>query len=972
MIQGLISVREVSRSDTVAVSYKRTRKGKVRKQVRPVYLRSDVACGVLGCVSCIEKDTSSQHPVISSVQPIVLPDPETTAGQTDFLCQDDCVRNCVLTYSSLNFSQQVSRARTDKLRSLCKRNDPSSDRRFFAFPNEFHNETFVPFEAGSSSTESRAFFATVAAAKWYASHLSLPSASVLVLTSTEARRDEARSLGVTALTVWEYADSLRSEIPLAGEFLTEPSQSGTSTGDVLYPAHLSAEEISDGIREGRLSQGVLRMAMGTCNRATVSSFEIVGKADLNRALDGDLVAVERVSDHSLSATPSIEDEDSDPNDLTGTITESAADDMAERLLGHTDELPENGSIRGRVVGIIKRNWKEYSGTIRSEGDEDDHRQDRMFVPADSRVPFVRIRTRNAKQLIGKRIVVVIDSWERTARSPSGHWVSIIGNAGDRDTESDVILREHNVITRPFSKEVMACLPPADFQPGPEEIAKRLDLRGVPVCSIDPPGCKDIDDALSCEKLSNGNFRVGVHIADVTHFVHPGTAIDLEASERCTTVYLVEKRTDMLPGLLTADLCSLREKVDRLCFSVIWEMTPEGEIVGTEFHKAIIRSRASLTYAAAQNMIEDLSDVSDLTVSIRNLNQLAKKIRQARMDRGALELASQEVRFELDSETRDPTDVAVYQSRDTNKLVEEFMVLANQAVAQQILRHFPSTSVLRRHPPPKQAHLDALKHILEKQGFDDFRYNTNKELAESLGRINRTKDPYFNRLVRVMTTRCMNQATYFCTGDIDPGSFWHYGLAMDLYTHFTSPIRRYADVLVHRLLSASLGLTMLPETLQTKTLIHNQCEIMNTKHKLAQLAGRASSELHIYLYFKKIGEVICDAVVTRIRLTKRGQVALHVLSPTYGVEGVVSISSGWSFDARSETATMIHDSVQIAVFDHVMVKVIADDSNFRFRTLFEFVRKSSETDIALPATDSVRKQVESQMFPDRISRGQSSK
>lgn len=960
MIEGLISLNIIEKCDSVCVSYKRTRRGKIRKQVRPVYFRDDLSCGVVGCSACAEKDTVTQQPALGTTRPILVPDAETAMSQTDFICNDSCVSNCVLTYTALNALQQTNRNRADKLRSLCKK----QERPFFAFPNEFHQETFVPFPSTSTAADDRSFNATLATAKWYAAHLALPVSSVIILTCSEKRRDGAREVGLSAMTVWEYSDSVRTEFPLAGESLASPSDVSAVEGEMVYPPHLSTTQITEGIQQGRFQQGVLRMAMGTCSRGTVSGIEIVGKMDLNRALDGDIVAIEIFPEAVVPVTPVMDDEDADPAAMSAAVTESATDVMAERLLMEDEESGVPGGTRGRVLGIMKRNWKEYSGTLRSEGDEDEHRQDRMFVPADARVPFIRIRTRNAKELIGKRIVVVIDSWDRTSKSPSGHWVAILGKAGDRDTESDVILREHHVITRPFSKDVMACLPPSNYKPGAEDITNRLDLRSIPLCSIDPPGCKDIDDALSCQILPNGNFQVGVHIADVTHFVQPGSAIDLEAAERCTTVYLVEKRTDMLPGLLTADLCSLREKVDRLCFSVIWEMTKDGEIVNTEFHKAIINSRASLTYAAAQGMIDDSKDQSDLTKSIRNLNMLAKKIRQARMDRGALELASQEVRFELDSETQDPTDVAVYQSRDTNKLVEEFMVLANQAVARQILAHFPSTSVLRRHPPPKEAHLDALKEILEKQGFHDFKYGTNKELAESLSKVQRKRDPFFNRLVRVMTTRCMNQATYFCTGDVDPGSFWHYGLAMDLYTHFTSPIRRYADVLVHRLLSASLGISKLPESLQTKTLIHNQCDTMNIKHKMAQLAGRASSELHIYLFFKKFGNVECDTIVTRIRLTKRGHIALHVLSSKYGVEGVVTIPSGWSFDSPTETATMVNEGTQISVFDHVMVKITADDSNFRFRTLFEFIRKTADSEIGMETKAGDSKKIEKQMFPDR--------
>ena len=956
-MDGLISLSVAEKDGMTRVSYKRTRRGKIRKLVRPIYFRGDISCGLMGCSVCSEKDGVYHHPTLQPMKQILIIDPETACNQTDFIVSDDCVTNCVLSYTSLNAAQNSNRNRADKLRNLCKpnvENNINSNRSFYAFPNEFLSETFVPFPATEATSAERDFKACIAVAKWYAAHLAIPSENVILLVSSEARRDVAVTEGVNSLTVWDYAESVRELYPLAGENLTAPAQLVSEIGEFMYPAHLSLDEISAGIQAGRLVQGVIRMAMGTCNRASVGTIEIVGKLDLNRAIDGDIVGIELISkDTTVAEVLSENDEDESPEP-------SAVDEMADRMLD-TDRS-DGEKLQGRVVGIVKRNWKEYAGSLRTEADEDEHRQDRMFIPADPRIPFIRIRTRNVGELVGKRIVVVIDSWDRSSKSPSGHWVAIMGLTGDRDTESAVILREHGVITRDFSRDVMACLPASDFKPSDEEIAKRLDLRNIPVCSIDPPGCKDIDDALSCESLPNGNFRVGVHIADVTHFVHPESAIDLEAAERCTTVYLVEKRTDMLPGLLTADLCSLREKVDRLCFSVVWEMTENGDIVHTEFHKAVINSRASLTYAAAQSMIDDASDKSELTASIRNLNVLAKRIRLARAQRGALELASQEVRFELDNETKDPTAVALYQTRDTNKLVEEFMVLANQSVARQILSHFPSISVLRNHPPPKESQLEILKNILLKQGYSDFNYSTNKELAESLSILNRRNDPFFNRLVRLMTTRCMNQAAYFCTGDVDPGSYWHYGLAMDLYTHFTSPIRRYADVLVHRLLSASLGLTKLPDNFQSKSGIHNQCDVMNYKHKMAQLAGRASAELHIYLFFRKIGAQVCDSVVTQVRITKRGHIALHVLSPVYGVEGVVTIPSGWSFDTEAEAATSIADGASITVFDHVMVRIKADDSNHRYKTVFEFLHKSSAIEYSEAVNDVKRKKIQEAIFP----------
>lgn len=963
-MEGLISCKTAEHIDAIGISYKRTRRGKIRKVVRPVYFRADVACGVKGCSSCAERDLASSDNVLDAGKPIIFVDCDTALRQIDFILQDPSLSNCVVCYTAMNYVSGSNRRKSEMLRAICS-TSPSNEsysRGFYAFPNEFVSETFVPLPNATSRSEERDFQAILSACKWYISHLSLPLDRLILLTTREEARDAARAHGIASQTVWEYAESKRTEFPMAGESLAAPSEQDDVPSGFIYGAHLSMDEINRALREGKLQQGVLRMAMGTCSRGSVGDVEIIGKLNLNRAFDGDIVAIEALPTAEAPETSSSDTRTEDPDDdisTEGHTSDTPFDLFAERILSESDMASSDYAKRARVVGIMKRNWKEYAGTLRPEDDES--KQDRMFVPTDPRIPFIRIRTRNSADLMGNRVVVVVDSWDRTSKSPNGHWISILGKAGDRDTESDVILREHDVITRPFSKAVLACLPPEGFKPGDSDIMGRLDLRGIPVCSIDPPGCKDIDDALSCECLPSGNFRVGVHIADVTHFVHPGSAIDLEAAERCTTVYLVEKRTDMLPALLTADLCSLKEKVDRLCFSVVWEITPEGEIVSTEFHKAVIHSEASLTYYAAQSRIEDQSDHSPLTLSIRNLNILAKKIRQARMNRGALELASQEVRFELDNETRDPTDVIAYKSLDTNKLVEEFMVLANQAVARQVLSHFPSTSVLRRHPPPRDIQLEALKDILDKNGFKDFRYATNKELAESLAKINRAKDPFFNRLIRMMTTRCMNQAVYFCTGDVDPGSYWHYGLAMDLYTHFTSPIRRYADILTHRLLAASLGIAKLPDSLQTKTAIHNQCDTMNLKHKLAQLAGRASAELHIYLYFKRIGPQECDSIITRIRLTKAGQIALHVLSSRYGVEGIVVIPKGWSFDADRESVTDILDGVTLTVFDHVIVRITADDTYFRFRTVFEFVRKSDEGDISKKDLEKERRLIEKEIF-----------
>uniref|UniRef100_A0A0G4G6P6 Ribosomal RNA-processing protein 44 n=1 Tax=Chromera velia CCMP2878 TaxID=1169474 RepID=A0A0G4G6P6_9ALVE len=770
-----------------------------------------------------------------------------------------------------------------------------------------------------------------------------------------------------------------------------------------YRSHLSKEAIEEGLKSRNLGKGTIRMSRTSSLSAKVQIFggfgvwkrskdvaltvSVNGWENLNRAVDGDSVAVRVLEgEGGVRVGTSVEDPTAtevgnrilvgDEERDEGTVESVMEEGKHEKGKGAGKgekgstmqmDVDTEGVLAGEVVGIIRRNWREYCGTLRpleeetTTGGSSLVLTDRMFIPANPSIPFIKIRTRQSAVLEGQRIVVVIDGWDKNSRNPHGHWTTIIGPVGDRDTESKVILREHGVITRDFSAAVLRCLPPASYEVPEEEAAKRLDMRGKVVCSVDPPGCKDIDDALSAEKLPNGNYRVGVHIADVSFFVKPDTAIDKEAAERCTTVYLVERRTDMLPGLLTTDLCSLVSSRDRQTFSVIWEMTPDAEEVSAHFTKAVIRSKAALTYEQAQNRIDDQSDQTDLTQGLRVLLMLAQKLRKQRMDKGALELASAEVKFELDSETADPKDVKNYQIRETNKMVEEFMLLANRSVAQKILSKFPLYSVLRRHPPPKADALEELQALLEKKGFNEFKFNTSKELALSLDGANSPSDPFFNRLVRLLTTRCMNQAVYFCTGEVDAQDYRHYGLAAELYTHFTSPIRRYADVLVHRLLAAAIGLEPVPEQLQKKTQVGEQCDLMNQRHRNAQFASRASTELHTYLFFKKKGPTETDSVVIRVR--KNG---LLVTVPRYGIEGAVLLDEDrFEFDEATGIQKDSKERETLAVFDHVTVLISPDDHNFRNRTVLTFVRKTPPEAIAgFQETESHRQAVEQEMFPNR--------
>jgi exosome complex exonuclease DIS3/RRP44 len=485
------------------------------------------------------------------------------------------------------------------------------------------------------------------------------------------------------------------------------------------------------------------------------------------------------------------------------------------------------------------------------------------------------------------------------------------------------LQETALSNQTVNLQVLACLPPEDYKITLEE--GRLDLRHLPVLSIDPPGCKDIDDALHCIVLPNGNYQVGVHIADVTHYVKAGTAIDLEAANRSTSTYLVNKRLDMLPSLLTTDLCSLKGNVDRFAFSVLWEVTPEADIVDVQFKKSVIHSIAALTYQQAQGMIDQPDDEEDIKAgAVKRLNSLARILRKRRIAAGALTLASPEVKFVLDSESLNPTDVQAYQLFEANALVEEFMLFANVTVGKKILRHYPTLSVLRRHPAPNRSMFDSLISKANCKGFS-INIEDSKHLADSLDAAVDGDDPYFNKLLRILSTRCMSPAQYFCSGEYKPTDWHHYGLAAPVYTHFTSPIRRYADVCVHRLLAASIGVEPLPVHLSSKSHLHDLAANMNRRHRSAQLAGRASVQLHTLIVFSgENGEKEEDAYVLDVDTNQSSEPSFTVIVPRYGIEGRVRLPHLTALDENikrdAEKHSISHKGTKIQVFDKVRVRI----------------------------------------------------
>ena len=892
---------------------------------------------------------------------------------------------CIILQTVLDEAKHQNLSIFNRLQALLT----SPERQHVMFPNEHHTETYVETKTGETPND-RNDRAIRVATKWFQHHHSHTSKIILV-TNDRANKSIARKEGIDAVSIEEYIEQHVNKFPELGDLVAAPNDEESSASssrrgsngnkrNAIYQTHKPMSELAAGIKTGKYFQGSIRMNQynGQEGKVKVRSdtidrpILISGREHLNRAFDGDIVAVELLPKESWSsinkgnkASSSIQVRDEHGVDDESTIAAAAEKFKVESSVWSGDLTNGNDEVQnekdadtqqngdsdgtdtivqpcGRIVGIVDRKWRSYCGSIEprtgiaghgnsggrsssssssSSGTTTSTRC--LFVPVKRNVPKIRVTTRQVDKLSEMRIIVAVDSWSIYDAYPTGHYVRTLGPIGDRETETQVVLIEHNIPTDEFSPRVMRCLPAKDWVVTEDKIdSKRVDLRHLVVCSIDPPGCKDIDDALHARMLPNGRLECGVHIADVTHFVKHDSAIDVEARDRSTSTYLVERRLDMLPGLLTTHLCSLRGGIDRFCFSVVWELNPDTlEILDVRFHKSVIHSRAALTYDQAQLMLDNPNDKGEVQDGVRFLNSVAVRLRKNRMDAGALTLASPEVRFQLDEDTQDPTDVKMYNLKQANALVEEFMLFANITVAKQITSVFPRYALLRRHPVPQRQNFDGLIAAASIAGHT-MKVDTSKELADSLDLAVLDGSPYFNKLLRIMATRCMSQAVYFCSGELAEAEYRHYGLATPIYTHFTSPIRRYSDVVVHRLLSASIGLEPLPDSYENKDGMRMVTENMNYRHHNAQMAGRASVGLHTLLYFQNRPTIDTACV---IRIKSNGAV---VLVPKYGIEGPVYVckkgeESTSEYRYEEQNMALVHikdDTKSLKIFQEIQVKI----------------------------------------------------
>ncbi|EDV34004.1 uncharacterized protein Dana_GF20740 [Drosophila ananassae] len=934
---------------------RKTKRGNILKIVREHYLRDDIGCGSELCRNCFQNEVyqlTSQHEIQCSLFKFphyIVVDTNVVLDQIDVL-EEDVLRNVIVLTTVLNEVKHKSSSIYKRFNELVH----DRTRHFYVFVNEHHKDTYADREPDETAND-RNDRAIRIATKWYDDHIRASQSSkdlertgktatrVILLTDDAGNRAKAEADGILVASAAEYVKSLE-DFPLLMDKLSHKSFDSEKQALPQYPPHLSMKELLEGLRQKKLLQGAFQASRENYLEGSVNveSFEkgilIQGREALNRAVDGDLVAVELLPESEWSAPSEIVLEENNvyADDVPSEERAEQEKDMLQQVQAASAASAEERSPTGRIVGIVRRKWRQYCGILQPSLIEDTSRH--IFVPADRKIPRIRIETRQAAKLQNQRIIVTIDTWPRNSRYPHGHFVRSLGPLGDMATENEVILLEHDVPHCKFSEEVLSFLPKMPWTIKAEDYAKRVDLRDLYICSVDPPGCTDIDDALHCRQLPNGNLEVGVHIADVSHFIRPGNALDKEAAARGTTVYLVGKRIDMVPELLSSNLCSLVGGVERFAFSCVWEVDHDANVISKRFHKSVIKSKRAMTYEEAQVLIDDPADQGEIAKSLRNLNKLAKILKKRRMDNGALVLASPEIRFQVDSETHEPLEVEAKQMRETNSMVEEFMLLANITVAEHIAAEFTECAVLRRHPRPPPTNFDPLVKAARYQGYQ-VDIESGLELAHSLDKCVKEDNPYFNTMIRILTTRCMMQAVYFISGSLQKEEYFHYGLAAPIYTHFTSPIRRYSDIMVHRLLAASIGADSTYAQLLERKSNEELCHNLNYRHKMAQYAGRASVALNTHLFFRGKEEDE-EGYVLFVRKN-----ALQVLIPKYGLEGTLYLKSDKDgkdglertkaqiiFTFNEEDHTQRCGNFVFHSFDPVTVRLSLDSSNVQHEKL----------------------------------------
>lgn len=517
----------------------------------------------------------------------------------------------------------------------------------------------------------------------------------------------------------------------------------------------------------------------------------------------------------------------------------------------------------QVIEILEAKEQVFIGTLKVDKNYSALVTDSKFLAAD--IIIARNKLKGGKT--GDKAIARITYWKDDEMNPRGEVVDILGKKGENNAEMHAILAEFGLPYK-YPDNVEKAADKIDAGITAAEVEKREDFRNVTTFTIDPRDAKDFDDALSIRQLANGNWEVGVHIADVTHYVRPGSVIDKEAEKRATSVYLVDRTIPMLPERLSNGICSLRPDEEKLTFSAIFELDSNAEVVNSRIGRTVIRSDRRFTYEEAQEIIEkvdngevvepvDKDGCKNFSREVCVLNSLAKQLRRRRFDAGALEFDRAEVRFEIDEKGK-PVSVYFKESKDANKLIEEFMLLANLTVAESIGKvpkgKKAKSFVYRIHDNPDPEKIGNLALIASRFGYKVATDGRAKEINKSVNRlIKDVKGKGEENMLSILAIRSMAKAVY-TTENVG-----HYGLAMDYYTHFTSPIRRYPDMMVHRLLAkyADGGRSV------DRIKLEDECKHSSDMEQLAANAERASIRYkQVEFMQERLGEIY-DGVISGV-------------------------------------------------------------------------------------------------------------